>query len=41
MEVSDAALLDGISAAFRVLRNVRKNRKKYQRSIWVKDYLKS
>jgi len=41
MEVSDAALLAGISAAFIVLKNVTKKREKYRRSIWVKDYLKS
>jgi hypothetical protein len=29
MEVSDAAMLAGISAAFIVLKNVRKKRKKY------------
>jgi hypothetical protein len=40
MEVSDAALLACISAAFIVLKNVRKKREKYRRSIWVKDYLK-
>jgi len=43
MEVSDAAMLAGISAAFIVLKNVRKNakKKKYRRSIWVKDYIRS
>lgn len=41
MEVSDAAMLAGISAAFIVLKNVKKKREKYRRSIWVKDYLKS
>jgi hypothetical protein len=41
MEVSDAAMLAGTSAAFVVLKNVRKKREKYRRSIWVKDYLKS
>jgi hypothetical protein len=35
-----AAVLAGISAAFLVLRNIRKKRKKYRRSVWVKDYLK-
>jgi len=40
MEVSDAAMLAGISAAFIVLINVRKNAKKYRRSIWVKEYIK-
>jgi len=39
--VSDAVMLAGISAAFIVLKNVRKKREKYRRSIWVKDYLKS
>jgi hypothetical protein len=33
-------VLAGISAAFLVLRNVRKKREKYRRSVWVKDYLK-
>jgi hypothetical protein len=33
-------MLAGISAAFIVLKNVQKL-KKYRRSIWVKDYLKS
>ena len=41
MEVSDAAVLAGISAAFIILKNVRKKREKYGRSIWVKDYMKS
>ena len=41
MEGSDAALLAGISAAFVVLKNVRKKRENYRRSMWVKDYLKS
>jgi hypothetical protein len=41
MEVSDAAVLAGISAAFIVLKNVRKKCEKYRGSIWVKDYLKS
>ena len=40
-EVSDAAMLAGISAVFIVLKNVRKKREKCRRSIWVKDYLKS
>jgi hypothetical protein len=40
MEVSDAAVLAGISAAFIVLKNVRKKREKYRRSIWVKNYFK-
>jgi hypothetical protein len=40
MEVSDAAVLASISAVFMVLKNVRKKCEKYQRSIWVKDYLK-
>jgi hypothetical protein len=30
-----------LSAAFIVLKKLRKNRKKYRRSIWVKNYLKS
>jgi hypothetical protein len=37
MEVSDAAVLAGISAAFIVLKNVRRKREKNGRSIWVKD----
>ena len=41
MEVPDAALLAGISAAFIVLKKCKKKREKYRRSIWVKDYLKS
>jgi len=41
MEVSDAAVLASISAAFIVFKNVRKRRRKYQRLIWVKDFLKS
>jgi hypothetical protein len=41
MEISDAAVLAGISAAFIVLKNVRKKRKKYGLSIWVKNYIKS
>jgi hypothetical protein len=41
MEVFDAAVLTGISAAFIVLKNARKKREKYQRSLWVKDYIKS
>ena len=41
MEVSDAAMLAGKSVAFIGLKNVRKKREKYRRSIWVKDYLKS
>jgi len=41
MEVSDAAMLAGKSAAFIVFKNVKKKCEKYRRSIWVKDYLKS
>jgi hypothetical protein len=41
MEVSDAAVLAGISAAFIVLKKVRRKREKYGRSIWVKNYMKS
>jgi hypothetical protein len=37
MELSDAAVLAGISAAFIVLKMC----EKYGRSIWVKDYVKS
>jgi hypothetical protein len=42
LEVSDPALLAGISAAFIVLKKEKKkkNSEKYWRSIWVKDYLK-
>jgi hypothetical protein len=41
MEVSEAAMLAGISAAFIVFKNLRKKREKSRRSTWVKDYLKS
>jgi hypothetical protein len=41
IEVSDAAMLASINAAFIVFKNVGKRREKYQRLIWVKDYLKS
>jgi hypothetical protein len=41
IEVSDAAMSAGISAAFIVLKNVRKKHKKHWRSTTVKDYLKS
>jgi len=41
LEVSDVAVLAGMSAAFIFLKNVRKKREKYRRSIWVKDYLES
>jgi hypothetical protein len=39
MEVSDAAVLAGISAAFIVLKNVRKKAKNTG-DRWVKDYIK-
>lgn len=41
MDVTDTAMLAGISAAFLVLKRVRKRREKYQRSIWLKDYLRT
>jgi hypothetical protein len=41
LEVSDAAVLAGISAVIIVLKNVRKKCEKYGRLIWVKDYMKS
>ena len=41
MDVTDAAMLAGISAAMLVLKRVRKRREKYRRSIWMKDYFKT
>jgi hypothetical protein len=41
MDVTDAAMLAGISAAILVLKKVRKRREKYRRSIWMKDYFKT
>jgi hypothetical protein len=41
MDVTDAAMIAGISAAISVLKKVRKRREKYQRSIWMKDYFKT
>jgi hypothetical protein len=39
VEVADAAMLAGISAAF-VVKKCKNKREKYRRSVWVKDYLK-
>lgn len=41
MDVTDAAMLAGVSAAFLVLKRMRKRRNKYQRSMWLKDYLRT
>lgn len=40
MDVTDAALLAGISGAFLILKNVKKRSAK-RRKVWMKDYLKS
>jgi hypothetical protein len=40
MDVTDAAMLAGISAAMLVLKKVKKRREKYRRSIWMKIILK-
>lgn len=41
MDADAAMLLAGISAAILMLKKVRKRRNKRQRSIWMKDYLKT
>jgi hypothetical protein len=41
MDVTDAAMLAGISADMLVLKRVRKRREKYRRSIWMKNYFKT
>lgn len=41
MDVTDTAMLADISAPFLVLKSIRKRHEKYQRSIWLKGYLRT